>query len=244
MSHLIIPLIERLGAEGVGLLQPSYIDRYQPSQPVVLPSVVTASATDVDGTLFTTASVTPAANVLHLLAVTGSLAVAETPASVVGNSITWTAVTGGAGSNAAGTRRTSFFYGFAAAPTAGTIAITFTSSHTAACWTLIQVPGGKVAAPRQATTTNANSTTVTGTLAALATPRSVHLYALGRLVQEDSVPPANLGWTELADHPTVSAAVPAIAMETAWAVNKTVAAPTWATSGGAVIVDVEVEAQL
>ena len=206
----------------------------------IVPALVTENQSTTDGTSFATASVTPAANVLHLLCITGAHATAaETPNSVTGNGLTWTAVTNGSAPTSGGTRRVSWFYAWGAAPSAGAITIGFATTHTACAWSLIALPGAVLAAPRQATSNTANSTTVTGTLAALDSANSVHLYGLGRGATEASNPPATGGWAELSDR---TYATPAGALEVAWAKNDTTADPTWTTSGQVVIVSVEAKA--
>ncbi len=206
----------------------------------VVPTLVTEDQSSTDGTSFLTASVTPAANVLHLLAVTCAHATAaETPNSVTGNGLTWTAVTNGSAPTAGGTRRVAWFYTWGAAPSAGQITIGFATTHTACAWSLTKFAQASLAAPRQATSNTANSTTVTGTLAALRDSSSVHVYALGRGATEASNPPAAGGWAELSDR---TYATPAGALEVAWAKNDTTADPTWTTSGQVVIVSVEVTA--
>ncbi len=201
-------------------------------------ALITAGASSVDGGPFVTDSVTLLPNRLYALVVTASAATAESPNSVTGAGLTWTAST--AGSNGGANRRTSWFYGFGA-PTPGAITMGFAGTMTGVCWSLFEVVGAKLQAPRQGAANNANSTTVTGTLAgALASTRSGVIYCCGRAVQEDTVPPAN--FTELVDHPVTSHLTPANIHQVAWGIGQTSAAPTWATSGAAQIVILEFEA--
>lgn len=214
-----------------------------PVGPWVRPVLLTASSSTTDGTSFATSSVTPAANTPHFLAVACSHGTtAETPNSVTGNGLTWTLVPSSAVSTTGLGRRVAWFYAFGTAPSAGAITIGFATSHSGAAWALVSGMGGTLAAPRQATTNTANSTTVTGTLAALGTAANMHLYAIIRSLQEDTVPPATGGWAELADHPTTSFATPACALQVAWSIGDTTADPTWTTSGQVAISSLEVRA--
>lgn len=207
---------------------------------LIAPALVTENSSTTDGNSFATASVTPAAGVLHLLAVHSSHGTAaETPNSVTGNGLTWTAVPNGSAANATGLRRTSWFYAFGAAPTAGAITIGFAGTMTACAWALIACPGAALQVPRQATSATANSTTVTGTLAALEQQANVHIYALGRQATEVSAPPASGGWAELSDRTFTT---PGGALEVGWAVADLTADPTWVTSGQVAIVSLEIVA--
>ncbi len=209
--------------------------------PTVLPSGAGASTTD--GTSFASSSVTPVANRLTLLAVSTSHGTtAETPSSVTGNGLTWTAVTNGAASTTGATSRTSWFYTWGAAPSAGAVTMNFSGTMTGAAWAIISCQGAVLAAPRQATSNTANSTTVTGTLAALENASNMHIYAVCHVAQEAAAPPAAGNWAELADHATTSWATPARAMQVAYAIGDVTADPTWTTSSQAVIVSLEVKA--
>ena len=206
----------------------------------IIPASVTEASSTVDGTSFLTASVTPAANRFHLLAVGCSHATAaETPNSVTGNGLTWTAVTSGSAATSGGTRRSSWFYAWGAAPSAEEITIGFATSHTGCAWSLVALPGAALLAPVQATSATANSTTVTSTLAALENPKNAHLYALVRTAAEAVAPPATGGWTEISDR---TWATPNGALSVAYAINDITGDPTWVTSGQCVIVGIEVKA--
>lgn len=206
----------------------------------IVPAVLTEDQSSTDGTSFVTASVAPAANRLTLLAVACSHATAaENPNSVTGNGLTWTAVTNGSAAIGTGLRRVSWFYAFGAAPSAGAITIGFATTHTACAWSVVSCVSASAQAPLQATSNTANSTTVTGTLAALENAKNMHIYALGRGATEASAPPAAGGWAELSDR---TFATPAGALEVAWAIGDTTADPTWTTSGAVVIVSLEVKA--
>lgn len=201
-----------------------------------------AGASTTDGLSFPTASVAPPTNTLLLLAVACSHATAaEVPSRVSGGGVAWNPVPGGSVPIASGFRRVSWFYAWGS-PSPGALSIEFATSHTGCAWALVQLPGAALEPPRQATTNAANGTTITGTLAALEYTLNVHIYALVRLIQEDSVPPAAGGWVELADHPTTSWATPAGGLEVAWAYSDLTADPTWLTSGAGAIADLEARA--
>ncbi len=210
----------------------------------ITPAVLTHSSSSTDGTSFATASITPASGVLTLLAVHCSHAsAAETPNSVTGNGLTWTAVTNSMVANGTNTRRTVWFYAFGASPSAGAVTIGFATTHTGCAWSVISVPGGVPAAPRQATTNTATSAvTVVGTLAALESPYSAHFYACSHATAEGKAVPAAGSWSELSDQPTTAFTTPTGSMQVAYAIGDITADPTWATSGAAQITSIEVKA--
>ncbi len=213
----------------------------------IAPARLTSGASTTDGTGFATASVTPVANTETLLGVFCTHATAaEVPNSVTGNGLTWAQCTGAANGTvtySSNTRRVTWFYASGASPSAGAVSIGFATSHTACAWAVISCPGAALGAPRQSTSNSANSTTVTGTLAALEYVGNVHIYALGRNANEASNPPAAGGWAELVENDTTGFASPAGALEVAWAAGDVTADPTWTTSGVAGILSLELQAQ-
>lgn len=185
-------------------------------------------------------TLTPPANTLLLLAIVCTHATAaEVPNSVTGFGLTWTAVPSGTQTFGGGNRRVVWFYSWGASPSNGSVTVGFATAHTACEYALISCPGAALTAPVQTTNNNATGTTITGTLAALEYADNVHIYALGRVANEVSAPPATGGWAELSDRGTTA---PAGAMETAWARGDLTADPTWATSGGSCIVSLEIKA--
>jgi hypothetical protein len=211
----------------------------------VVPALLTENTDNVDrsnGPGYTTASVTPTANRLTAIAICCSHATAaEVPSSVTGCGLTWTQMSpNGTQTYAAGNRRVTWFYAFGASPSAGAITINFATTHTGCTWAVFDFPGARLStAPVQGAVGTAASTTVTATLAALESSKSAVIYALGRVLNEVSAPPAAGSWTELSDRAGTS---PPSAMETAWAINDVDANPTWATSGGSAIVLLEIKA--
>lgn len=105
---------------------------------VVGSNLVTSSST-TDGLTFATASVTPTANALILIAVGMTVAASPTPTltSVVGNGITYTQID----TTVPGARTIALFRGMAASPTAGAITITAPSTLTSCYWTVAQFTG-------------------------------------------------------------------------------------------------------
>lgn len=186
-------------------------------------------------------SASPPANTLLLMAVACAHATAaEVPNSISAYGLTWTQVTNSTVTFNGGAKRTTWFYAYGT-PTGGTVTIGFATAHTSCIYSVIACPGAKLGAPRQATTNTGNSTTVTGTLAAVL-PGSMSIYAVGHSVNEVAAPPASGGWAELSDR---GVATPNSAMEIGWTTSGDLTAdPTWATSAVCAISMLEVEASL
>lgn len=187
-------------------------------------------------------TINPVAGALHIMAIVlVHTSAAEIPTSVSACGLTWTLCPGTANGtvpHAGGGRRVLWYYATGQNGTPGTVTISLATLHLSCAYAVIALPGAAIRATRQCTSATANSTTITGTLAALADSLSVHIYALSRIVNEDSAPPAVGGWAELVDRPVTA---PAGRLEIAWAKGDIDANPTWATSGGSAILSLEVE---
>ena len=127
-------------------------------------------------TSFTTASISPGANRLVLLWVSDRDAGAPAPTSVSGNSLTWVQVNTVAFST---NGRLTLYRAMGAAPTAGSVTISFTANINRACWSIVEYDGvdtsgtdGSGAVVQSATATAA-STSLTVTLAAFASANNV-----------------------------------------------------------------------
>ncbi len=208
------------------------------------PIVVTSTVSDADASSYlTAATIQPAGNRLHFVKATCTHATAaEIPNAVTGCGVTWAAVTNGSALSVAGTRRVSFFWGQAAAPTAQQITVVFATAHTSCIIEVFEVPGAVAAAPVQATNANAGAaTTITGTLAALEYPGNTHLYGMIHVTAEGASPPAVGPWFELTDLQT---AAPGGGSQSAWCPGDPTADPTWATSSQSAIVSIENKAAI
>lgn len=124
---------------------------------------------------YTTASITPGANKLILLAVEGLKGADEVHGvpTVTGNGLTWEQVAT-TGVDAATTNflgRFSLFRAVGSSPTAGTVSITFDSTQTSAAWSVVEISGvpmqnnGAVAIAQSATNRADNVTTLSVTMA-------------------------------------------------------------------------------
>lgn len=109
----------------------------------VVGSNLTTNSSTTDGTSFATASITPTADALIMVAVVGTVGTGTTltPTSVIGNGITYSAVTNGA--NVAGARTGYLYSGMSASPTAGAITISMSGavSWTSCLWSVTQFTG-------------------------------------------------------------------------------------------------------
>lgn len=135
---------------------------------------LTQGSSTTDGTVFTTASITPAANALLLLTIISRAdAVQPTIASISGNGLTWVEIDHVDNDNS-GSRRTIHLYrAMGASPSAGAVTITFNATQTACTWTIDQITGadtagtnGSGAIVQSANNVNrgAGSTSITATL--------------------------------------------------------------------------------
>ncbi len=186
---------------------------------------------------------TPDANTLLLMAVgCAHAAAAEVPNSISAYGLTWTQVPGTANGTVtfhSNAKRLSFFYAWGSAPVTGAVTLGFATAHTFCIYSVAQISGARLAAPRQSTSNTANSTTVTGTLLSMEYAKNMHIYAVLHITAEAHSPPASGGWTELSDR---SVTTPAGGMQLAWTVSGDLTAdPTWATSsiGGILCLEVQ-----
>lgn len=208
---------------------------------VIVPAVLAENSDSVDRSSYAFAeAASPAANTLLLMEVVSiHTTTAEVPNSVSAYGLAWTQVPGGTVLHAGNGRRVTWFYAWGAAPTPGTVTIGFATLHLACAYAVIAMPGAALAAPLQAKAVSGSGNTLAIALdAALENPANVMIYSISRVANEDVVPPATGGWTELADRPITA---PVGRAEVAWAAGQTAGSPTWATAGGAGAVALEVK---
>lgn len=170
-------------------------------------TVLTTANDTTNRTAYTTASVTPSANKLILIAVAARESGAGTPprpVSVIGNGITYDFVDETA---LIGDRRRGFlFRGMGSSPTAGTIVIDFDNTQTACLWSVVEFGGvdtsgsngaGAVVQSDNENVTAANS--ITATLAAFgdATNNSPYIFLVSETGGGDRTEES--GYIELAD---------------------------------------------
>lgn len=205
--------------------------------PAAVACTALTSGTAGTGTSATTASVSPTANAAIYVAVQTALPAGPAAlTSVVGNGITYTqeeTVT----FHTTNTRRLSVWRGMAASPSAGTIVITPNISQTSFIWSVIECTGVDTSgtnasgATVQSTTNTASaSTSIDGTLAALAAATSVHLAFNGVSINGAQSPDAD--FAELTDNATGTGVG---GMESQWATNQVVATPTFSSANAGII---------
>jgi hypothetical protein len=144
------------------------------AQGVVTPNHLTTACTATSP--YTTASIAPGANRLVLLWVNDRGTGTPTVSSVVGNGLNWVQVnTVTFGSNG----RLTLYRAMGAAPTAGTVTISFSAAINRACWSIVEYDGVNTSgtdgsgAVVQSVTGTAASTSLTVTLAAFANANNV-----------------------------------------------------------------------
>jgi hypothetical protein len=203
-------------------------------------SALTTSSSTVDGTGFTTASISPSSNALVLLGVIQT-ATAETP-TVTGNGLTWVNVTTVAVDSA---RRLCVFRALGSSPSAGTVTITYGSSQASCAWSIVQCTNvdtsgsaGSGAVVQSATGTATAGTSVAATLSALEDSSNVNVSFVGLDTNASVTPDAD--FTELGDD---GEANNNITIESEWALNQTNCTATFATADAGIIA-VEVKSGL
>lgn len=206
----------------------------------IAPSVLAENSDSVDRVSYAFAeSASPAANTLLLMEVVcGHATAAEVPNSVSAYGLSWTQVS--TVTHAGGNRRVTWFYAWGAAPSTGTVTIGFTTGHLSCTYAVTQLVGAALTAPPQAKTNTGTGTTITVAFDnPLEHKNNVMLYSISRVANEITSVPVSGGWAKLTDR---GATAPAGSASVAWAKGQTSASPTWATSGGAGIVAIEVKA--
>jgi hypothetical protein len=202
--------------------------------------LATASST-TNGTVFTTASISPSSSKLVLAAVCGRrVSGGQADAAITGAGLTWVLVDT---ANIDVSMRLQIFRAMGT-PSAGALTITWGTSQEMCIWSISEF-GGVVTtgangadAVVQATdnTAGAGSTTITGTLAALENVANAHFSAVHLNTNTTVTPDAD--FAELGDDNEVSSSN---TLATAWAINQTASTPTFAAASAAILA-VEIKA--
>ena len=202
---------------------------------------LTTGGDTTDGTSFTTASITPAANSLILVAITSTSAVDTTPNTPTGNSLTYVSVV----QKIQGLTRLSFFRSIGASPSAGAITFGFSDTQTDVRWSVLQCTGvstfglnGIDAVVQSAANSAATGTSLTvtlGTFEAGATANAT-VGAFAHIISEGTTPGG--GFTELGD-----SSGGLLALETEWLnCQDTTVDASWSTTSVNIGIAVEVRA--
>lgn len=213
--------------------------------PGIACAALTSGTDVVTTTTAVTASVTPGANRVVYAAFMSALAAGPAaPTGVAGNGLTWVQVAS-VPFHTSNARRITAFRALGASPSAGAITATWAVGQTSKQWSIIECSGvdtsgtnGSGATVQSVTTTATAATTVTNTLAALAAASSVHLAWTGISNGNTTITP-DADFVELTDT-TVATGVGTF--ESQVATNQTPVTPTWASSGQAGVVSIEVRA--
>ncbi len=195
-----------------------------------------------DGTVFTTASITPSANKLILLYISGRPSGSTPTAIVTGNGLTWVLVNG----EDTSVRYSALYRAMGASPSSGAVTITFSLEMRNATWEISEFDfvdtsgtNGSGAIVQSVRDTASAATSITPTLAAFAdaTNNATYMGATHRDHNNAMTPEA--GFTELSDNSTGEQHVGAAQ----WRIGEDVS-PTysWSGSAGAVAVACEIKA--
>ena len=203
---------------------------------IAMTSRESASST-TNTTIYTTGSFTPNPDRLQLLGVLStSSGTAEVPLSVVGCGLTWELVTSVTFPTA--TRKLSVYRAMGSSPSAGTLTITFLSTHSSCLWAWEETTGadtggtnGSSAVVQSVTNTaGAASVTINATLAALENAANAHVAFVGISINGSITPDAQ--FAELGDD---AESTPDSTLECEWAANQTACDPTFAAAQAAII---------
>lgn len=171
---------------------------------------------------FDTASFTPDANALVLIAVQNSVASAPLPSGITGNGITYDAIAN-VNYHTSNGRRVSLWRGMSATPSTGAATISFGGSQTSVIWSVIQCTGvdpggtnGSAAVVQNDTSTASAVVTITNTLAALASADSGHVCVTSTSI--NGAQGADAQFSELSDRSIASGAA---SLSVQWALNET-----------------------
>lgn len=151
---------------------------------------LTSSSSATDGTSFSTASITPAANALILLTFLsrrGDSVEPAVPSSVTGNGLTWVQVNSIYYDTTSTSRRTlTVFRAMGASPSAGAVSITAPATLTSAVWSVDQFTGvdtsgtnGSGAVVQSVTNSTSSGTSLTVTLSSFGDANNATFGAFG-----------------------------------------------------------------
>jgi hypothetical protein len=191
-------------------------------------SLTSGTSTANQSTAYTTASVTPTANVLQLLFVvsTTSAAAPNTP-TITSSGLTWTPIANATYNTIASPdRKLSVFWATGASPGAGAISIDHAGqAMTGVSWSLFEVTGANLSSPIVQSPTNANDTTQTSasvTLAAFSSAGNLALAGVG--LNNAQAVTHRTNWTEIHD---VVGSAPATSLETQYRQADDDASASW-----------------
>ncbi|MGZ6865283.1 MAG: beta strand repeat-containing protein [Blastococcus sp.] len=211
----------------------------------VTPTHLTTGGTTTDATSFTTASITPSANALVLLAVINTLGSGTAPTPTVsGNGLTWVQVQ----SSGTSSRQLNVWRGMGASPTAGAITISTGATSTSSClWSVIQYDGvdtsgtnGSGAIAQSFTATPAAATSTSQPFTTTPTAGNAVFGAVGLAV--NNVATAGSGWTLGGATGVSSTAVGLLSEYDATDPLPTAVSASWTGSGNSFVIGVEVKA--
>lgn len=202
-------------------------------------ATLTSSGTTTDASSFATASVSPTANQVVLVAIsntkTSGVAV---PSTVTGNGITYAK----GAELVVGSRAISIWWGVSSSPSAGAITFDFAAQTQTTCfWDVEQLTGASTSNPIVQSRTGSGTNTTASLTSALATfadaVNNMGFYVVNHAATEATT--FATSWNEIQD---LSLSSPAVAQETAYisggsALNPQ---PSWTTSSAYGIVAVEI----
>lgn len=169
-------------------------------------ALLTGASSTTDGSSFVTASITPSANKLILVAVVNSKATTPDTPTISGNGLIWVQIATRLVDDGAAVKRVTLFRSMGVAPIAEAITIDFIlQTQTSCLWSVVEFDGvdtggtsGSAAIVQSATAaTTVTATSLTVTLAAFSSVDNATYGVFGLNIAQDQTP--GTGFTELHD---------------------------------------------
>ena len=216
---------------------------------------LTSGSSGTNGTSVSTASVSPTANRLVIVAVFGGAATptnATDPTSVSGAGLTFTKLKAQNNTTTFGLN-TSLWYAMSASPSTGAITITYPNTQDLFIWSVFELAGVNVAGGTGSNAVNSNTASnqdISGSLTTLGTTLSAFgssnngaiCATINARATTAATATPDTGWTEIHDLSLVSGGI-AFALETQWRdSNDTSPSETWSAAGAIQIVAAEIVA--
>jgi hypothetical protein len=216
-------------------------------------AALTSGSSGADASSFATASISPTANRLIIVAVHSAAVTAANagpPSGISGAGLTFAAL-GTAQSDTTFGTALSLWRAMSASPSTGALTITFANPQTAINWSVFELDGIDTSGTNGSGAVNSNTAgnknagataSVTATLAAFASANNGAIAATCSLVAGVTIPTCtpDTGWTEIHDTGVADVSI-SLAIETQWrASNDTTALGTWSTNGGIFTIAAEI----
>jgi len=232
-------------ANGIAITQTASVT-FTAASGSITHTLLTSGTNTANQSVYTTASITPAANALITVAVLGRRSTgAQTPTVTGGGMSTWTQVAS-VDYDVISTplSRVTVFRALSTSPGSGTLTITFPNSQSNATWIVSQWSGvdvsgvnGAGAIVQSATARGDGVTSLSATLSAFGNSTNAAYGVVGAGLNGPAVTPGS-GFTEIAEPSSGESNT----LEAEWAVNLTNVSASWGSAKNAGLLGIEIKA--